>query len=155
MSQLWIFIKYWLPTLVWMCLIFTASSDSHSSEHTSYFFMPLLHWFFPHIPDQQAEEVHHVFRKCGHFTEYAILALLIRRTLNGAFRPGLPPWSGRLAAAVVGLAFLYASSDEFHQSFVPTRTPLFSDVLIDTAGGTAGLLGLWAWQRIWKSRGRT
>ena len=40
------------------------------------------------------------------------------------------------------LVFLYAASDEFHQSFVPTRTPLFSDVLIDTAGGAIGLLVL-------------
>ena len=38
---------------------------------------------------------------------------------------------------------LYAASDEFHQSFVPTRTPLVSDVLIDTAGGAIGLLALW------------
>jgi VanZ family protein len=42
---------------------------------------------------------------------------------------------------------LYAASDEFHQSFVPTRTALVSDVFVDTAGGAAGLLALWAFGR--------
>jgi len=32
------------------------------------------------------------------------------------------------------LSFLYAASDEFHQSFVPTRSASFKDVLIDTIG---------------------
>ena len=145
-----IFLEYWLPAIVWMALIFSASGDSHSAQHTSYFFMPLLHWFFPHIPDDQAETLHHYFRKCGHFTEYAILALLIRRTLVYGRKTGFPAWSWHLAASVIGLVFLYASSDEFHQSFVPTRTPLFSDVCIDTAGGSAGLLFLWLCQRLRK-----
>ncbi len=144
------FLKYWLPTIVWMVLIFSASGDSHSASHTSYFFMPLLHWFFPHIPDDQAETWHHYFRKCGHFAGYAILGLLIRRTLVHGLKTGFPVWSSRLVGSVIGLVFLYASSDEFHQIFVPTRTPLFSDVCIDTAGGSTGLLVLWLWQRFRK-----
>jgi VanZ family protein len=39
--------------------------------------------------------------------------------------------------------FLYAATDEFHQSYVPTRTPLVSDVFIDTAGGVLGLIVIW------------
>jgi VanZ family protein len=146
-SNFWIFIKNWLPTLVWIGLIFSASADSHSAERTSRFFIPFVHWLFPHISDQAANELHHLFRKCGHLTEYALLALMLRRSINLAFRPGRPAWSGRSFGAVVGLVFLYAASDEYHQSFVPTRTPLFSDVLIDTTGGTAGLLVIWLWQR--------
>ena len=42
----------------------------------------------------------------------------------------------------------YASLDEFHQSFVPGRTPAVTDVLLDTTGGAAaqaiaGLVLLW------------
>jgi len=153
MSKLWMFLKYWLPTIVWMVLIFSASADSHSSEHTSRIIIPLLHWLFPHISDQNAEEIHHLIRKCAHLTEYAFLALLVRRTLNHTLRPGLPPWSWRLFAGVVGIVFLYASSDEFHQAFVPTRTPLFSDVLIDTSGGIIGLFVAWLRHRVWEKRG--
>ena len=47
---------------------------------------------------------------------------------------------------------LYAASDEFHQMFVPTRTAHVTDVLIDTAGGAAGLLAMWwygRWRKHW------
>ena len=144
------FLKYWLPAIIWMALIFSGSGDSKSQYHTSTLFMPLLHWFFPHIPDDEAERLHHYFRKCGHFTEYAILALLIRRTLVHGLKTSFPVWSWRLVGSVIGLVFLYASSDEFHQSFVPHRTPLFSDVCIDTAGGSAGLLFFWLCLRVLK-----
>jgi VanZ family protein len=51
---------------------------------------------------------------------------------------------------VLSLVFLYAASDEFHQRFVPTRTPLVSDVLIDTCGGAAGLFAVWIFGRLRK-----
>jgi len=38
------------------------------------------------------------------------------------------------------LSFLYACSDEFHQTFVPGRAGQFKDVLIDTAGALIGLI---------------
>jgi len=55
----------------------------------------------------------------------------------------LPAWSWPKVGGTLLIVFLYAASDEFHQSFVPTRTPLVSDVFIDTAGGATGLLFLW------------
>lgn len=146
-SKSWIFIKYWLPTLLWMSVIFTASADPRSAQHTSWFFVPLVHWLLPHLSDREVDSLHHLFRKFGHFTGYACFGLLVRRTLCFGLKTGFPPWSGRMVASIIAAVFLYASSDEFHQSFVPTRTPLFSDVLIDTAGGTTGLLLLWLWQR--------
>jgi VanZ family protein len=45
---------------------------------------------------------------------------------------------------------LYASSDEFHQLFVPTREGRVTDVMIDTVGGTLGLLALWVLWTLWK-----
>jgi VanZ family protein len=48
------------------------------------------------------------------------------------------------------VVFAYAASDEFHQIFVPNRTALVSDVLIDTSGGVAGLLLLWLWRKMFK-----
>jgi VanZ family protein len=37
------------------------------------------------------------------------------------------------------IIILYAITDEFHQSFMPGRTALWFDVLIDTIGARAGL----------------
>ena len=75
-----------------------------------------------------------------------MLALLLWRALH-RISNNLPTWSWPKVGGTLLLVFLYASSDEFHQSFVPNRTPLFTDVLIDTAGGTLGLLGLWFVQK--------
>jgi len=142
MPKLHVFLKFWLPVLLWMALIFTASSDSHSYEHSSRFFEPLLHWLFPNLSQANVDIIHHIFRKCCHLTEYAILALLLWRALHVS-KSKLPAWSWPKVGGTLLLVFLYAASDEFHQSFVPTRTPLFSDVLIDTTGGAIGLLALW------------
>ena len=67
------FLRYWLPVLVWMILIFSASADPKSYQHSSLFFEPLMRWLFPNVPPATVEELHHLFRKTCHLTEYAIL----------------------------------------------------------------------------------
>lgn len=70
-----------------------------------------------------------VVRKAAHFTEYLILFILTYRVLT--------LYMGKKVSKIyaVMFVFLYACSDEFHQSFVAGRGPAFRDVLIDTAGG--------------------
>ena len=125
-----------------MALIFSGSSDSHSYEHSSRLIVPFLHWLFPHMTQTHVDQIHHLIRKCCHLTEYAVLALLLWRALHLS-KNKLPAWSWPKVGGTLLLVFLYAASDEFHQSFVPTRTALVSDVFIDTAGGAIGLLVLW------------
>jgi len=137
------FLKYWLPALAWMALIFSASSDKHSYEHSSRLVEPLLRWLFPHMPEARIHAIHEVLRKCAHLAEYAVLALLLWRGVRQPLKNNPRPWSWREARLVLLLIMLYAATDEFHQRFVPTRTSLVSDVFIDTAGGAAGLLALW------------
>ena len=90
----------------------------------------------------QIETIHHFIRKCGHLTEYAILALLLWRALHLS-KNSLPGWSWPKVGGTLLIVFIYAATDEFHQSFVPTRTARVADVFIDTAGGALGLLALW------------
>ena len=146
------FIRWWLPVLVWMGLIFTASADAKSYQHSSTLFEPLLRWLFPQMPQPTIELVHHVFRKCGHLTEYAVLALILWRAIHKPDKISSRAWRWDEAGLALAVVFLYAASDEFHQIFVSGRTALVSDVFIDTAGGAAGLLALWAigrWQKHW------
>jgi VanZ family protein len=135
------FLKFWLPVVFWMTVIFIASADAHSYEHSSFIVEPLLHWLFPKMSQEHVEQIHHVIRKCGHLTEYAILALLLWRALHLS-KNNLPTWSWPKVGGTLLLVFIYAATDEFHQSFVPTRTALVSDVFIDTSGGAIGLLAL-------------
>lgn len=76
-------------------------------------------------------EFHHLIRKCGHFVEYFILSLLVLRGIRAGRRDARIAW----ALAAIAIVACYASLDEFHQIFVPGRTPAITDVLLDTIGG--------------------
>jgi VanZ family protein len=146
------FLKYWLPALIWMALIFSASSDANSFEHSSRIIAPFLHWLFPQMPDDTLYLIVLLVRKCAHLTEYAVFALLLWRALRKPVKNDPRPWIWPEAGLALAIIFLYAASDEFHQIFVPTRTAQVSDVFIDTAGGAASLLALWIigrWRKHW------
>ena len=146
------FLKFWLLPLAWMALIFTGSSDARSYQHSSMFVEPILRWLFPRLSPAHVGEIHHLIRKCGHLTEYAVLAIFLWRALRQPVKNETRPWNWPEARLTLLLVMLYAATDEFHQSFVPGRTSLASDVLIDTVGGAAGLLALWIfgrWRKHW------
>jgi len=137
-------LKRWWPALVWAVVISTFSTGLFTSDNTSRIIVPILHWLFPHAAMATLLEIHHYVRKCAHFTEYFILSLLILRGIRGGKHETHLRWA--LIAVIVVAA--YASLDEFHQRFVPGRTPAISDVLLDTTGGVAGqivaaLFALW------------
>ena len=104
------------------------------------------------MPDDTLHLIVLLVRKCAHLTEYAVLALLLWRALRKPMKNDPRPWIWREARLALLIVALYAASDEFHQSFVPTRTAQVSDVFIDTAGGAASLLALWIigrWRKHW------
>ena len=128
------FIKYWLPVLVWVGVIFLGSTDVLSAEHTSRFLVPFLRWLNPEISASALKSILILIRKFGHLTEYAILATLVWRALAvGKWKPSMA-----FTISLLGCA-LFASSDEFHQSFVPSRTSSVQDVMIDICGAMIGL----------------
>jgi VanZ family protein len=133
------FLKYGLPVVVWMALIFQMSTDFGSAANTSRFVEPFLRWLIPNISPDTIEWIHFCLRKTAHLGEYAVLGLLLWR----AFRQtrladaSRSPWKIALAALLVSAA--YAATDEFHQSFVCTRNPSVRDVIIDTCGSFLGL----------------
>ena len=139
---------YWLPPFLWMGAIFWFSTDTFSAGNTGSILEPLLRWLFPQITHAQINLVHFLIRKAGHFTVYAVLALLLMR----AFRSGSAVnWRLRWALAACLIISLYALSDEYHQAFTRTRGASVYDSFIDMAGGfsTIGFLGLKNW---WRSK---
>ena len=82
-----------------------------------------------------AGNIEYPIRKAAHMTEYAILGwLAFAFFCSFEMRPKI-----RYIAAL-GFSFCYASTDEFHQLFIPGRSGQFTDVCIDTAGAAIGLL---------------
>ena len=149
-SKLRMLLKYWLPPLVWMVVIFSASGDAKSYQHSSALFEPLLHWLFPQMSPAHVELIHYLFRKTGHLTEFALLALLLWRAIRQPQKNDPRPWRWDEAGLSLASVFLYAASDELHQVFVALRTALVSDVILDTTGGAIGLLLLWLTGKIFK-----
>ena len=134
-----------------MAIIFAGSTDLMSAEHTSRIIVPLLRWFFPTISPITLVRVEFFLRKAAHVSEYAVLAVLFYR----AFVHTVFQSRRALSAGIVLLSCAaYASSDEFHQSFVPSRTASLRDVMIDVCGAALAVLLYWsiATRRVTPSR---
>jgi VanZ family protein len=127
----------WWPAVVWAIVISLFSTSAFTAERTSHFIIPILHWIFPGASADALDLMHHYIRKSAHFCEYFVFSLLVLRAIRGSRHTTRLTW----ALATVAIVFGYAALDEFHQSFVPGRTPLFTDVLIDTTGGAIAQIG--------------
>ncbi len=134
-----IFLKYWLPVVIWLGLIFIDSTDLMSAEHTSRFIEPFLRWLRSDISPETIARVHFMIRKMAHLSEYGVLALLTLRAL----RAGADRIERIAAGAVIGIAAIVAACDEYHQSFVASRTASPVDVMIDVTGAMIALAILW------------
>ena len=132
------FLKYWLPLLVWVGVIFFGSTDLMSAEHTSRFIVPFLRWLKPDISMETLASIHLVIRKCAHLSEYAVLALLLLRASICVIN--LKRSMSILYACVWVTCFLFAITDEFHQTFIVSRGASAADVVIDGIGAILGLL---------------
>jgi VanZ family protein len=141
-------LEKWWPALTWAVCISIFSTHAFTNDNTARFFIPILHWLFPKATLATLLEMHHYIRKTAHFVEYFILSLLVLRAIRGGRHTTRLAW----ALAAIGIVAGYASLDEFHQSFVPGRTPAVTDVLLDTTGGIAAqaiaaLVFLWGHER--------
>jgi VanZ family protein len=126
-----------------MIIIFSASSDTRSMQHSSRIFGPIIHWLFPNMGAEGVERLVFVSRKCAHLTEYAILAVLIWMAWVHGEVAAQPRWNWRAGGVVLSIAALYAATDEVHQLFVPKRQGSVWDVLLDTFGAGCGLFLVW------------
>ena len=134
-SDLWMrpFLKYWLPVMVWLGLLAPPISCRPSTRRVFW-----CRFCAGSIRKFRGERSipHTIIRKLGHLTEYAILAALFWRALRGAH------WRSKMSllfAAAWGACAIFAATDEFHQSFVPSRTASANDVMIDVCGALIGL----------------
>ena len=137
--------RVWWPVAVALVVIAIESTDTFSAQNTSGWIRPWVERLVGHINDQLWGVVHHLARKSGHFIGYGSLALTLLRawlyTLGLEVGLSLGDWRwGSAWRAVAGTA-LVASLDEIHQTFIPSRTGVFSDVVLDTLGGSV-LCGL-------------
>ncbi len=124
------FLKYQMPALLWMGVIFFLSSFPSSA--------------FPVIPIPQID-------KAVHAGIFFILCALIDRAIHHQNRfPEIRKYHLLISLSVV---ILYGLSDEYHQSFVPGRDVDIFDAMADTAGGLLYVM-LWSFFKRWTKRYR-
>jgi len=92
---------------------------------------------FPHTSPETLATIQFFTRKVAHFTEYAILGFLAARAFRTSPRPAIRNRWFLICATIV---VVYALTDEYHQSFVPSRTASIFDSLLDMAGGLTALI---------------
>ncbi len=126
--------RLWLPPLLWTALIFSTSNASFSSTNTGDWLEKLINAIVGHpLPPAGFDTLHFAIRKAAHLTGYGILSALVFRALR-AERP--VRWRIGWSLAAIAMAAMVGSVDEWHQAFIPSRTALVSDALLDTAGAT-------------------
>jgi VanZ family protein len=120
MSSLLNIFYRWVPAIAWMALIFFLSSRSA-------------------LPGPTGVAPNFLWHKIGHLTVYSILYFLMYRAVNfPIMKKSKKNWILPMVLTV-----LYAATDEFHQSFVPGRTPAFHDIGYDALGASIALLAIY------------
>jgi VanZ family protein len=128
---------YWAPALLWAAVILSASNPSFSAEHTGGWLQAIVTSVRgTPLGEEAAAIVNFVIRKLSHLAEYGIFSALafraVRRDRSGSSR--------RWAVIAILMATALAAIDEFHQSFIPERTGVVTDVLVDACGATIAQL---------------
>jgi len=120
-----VFLRFWLPVLGYIVLIFAGSSIPNLPNPT-------------HIPYAD---------KAAHFVEYGLLGLIVGRTFRHSGPDFLRKfWFGFAIIAATAVGFC----DEWYQSTVPGRERSIYDFLADVIGASSGQIALFQLERKWK-----
>lgn len=122
----------WVLVVIWMVIIFLLSHESADGSQVRS--DTLVDWLQAIGFGGSAGILSSIIRKSAHAATYAILGGLIIWALTARRQV-----TAGLVACSIALASIYAISDEVHQAFVPGRSGEVRDVLLDTAGATAGV----------------
>lgn len=121
-----------------------------SAEKTGSLLYPLLHFLLGLDPIHFLTW-HFVLRKAGHVFGYATLSILLFRAWKASIPVvGNPRWSMVWARIAFAMTVLVACLDEWHQTYLPSRTGGFHDVLLDSSAALVAQLLIFAWLRGWQ-----
>jgi VanZ family protein len=128
--QIW---KAWIPAIIWLGIIAFESTSYLSADNTSRFLYPMLHFLLGLDPARFAVW-HHYIRKTGHFVGYFTLSCLLFRAWRSTITiAGVVKWNIRWGTVSFLMTTLVASLDEWHQTFLPSRTGTVRDVILDSS----------------------
>jgi len=124
-------LRVWLPSAVWLAVIAVESTNLGSAEHTGRILYPIFHFLF-NMSAARFDVWHIVLRKTGHFIGYFTLSALLFRSWRATFPRLSTRWCVQWAIVALFSTSLVATLDEWHQSFLPSRTSSVRDVILDS-----------------------
>ncbi len=143
-------VRNWWLVVVWLGVIRMESTDTASAANTTVVLYKVIAVVVPHVEPSFVQQLDEVLRKSGHFLGYGILSVLVFLALRNTNRDRLRPllsrsWGiylsdlWRAEWVLIGMlaTVVTASFDEIHQTFIPSRTGRWQDVLLDTVGAAA------------------
>lgn len=123
-------LKAWIAAGLWIGIITFESTPYLSAHETGKILYPILHFLFG-VDAAHFGVWHEVIRKSGHFVGYGTLSFLLFRAWRATL-PSMQVWTLRWAAIAVFMTAFVASMDEWHQTYLPSRTGTFHDVVLDS-----------------------
>lgn len=143
-------LKLWTVAGLWLAVIAIESTTYLSSEYTGRFLYPILH-FLLGLDWKRFLVWHHYIRKCGHFVGYFVLSLLLFRAWKATLR--LPAvWALRWSGIAFLMSAVVASMDEWHQTYIPSRTGAISDVMLDSSAALTAQIVIFLFLRAKNAR---
>lgn len=124
-------IWYWLPVAAMFGTMFFLSTDTFSDQNTRSVIEVILKWWNPNTSGHAIKTLDFLARKSAHFSEYALLAVLLFRALRA---DSVLRWKLSWFLYSLALAACWSLLDELHQSYTSTRTPSIYDSMLDTIG---------------------
>jgi hypothetical protein len=118
---------------IWIGVICIGSTDLMSSGNTGSFLSSLFVPVFGHVDPMWFGELHAVLRKLVHFAGYGTLSFLLFHAWRATLKSEPPAlWTWLWAAVSFVMTATVASLDEWHQTFLPSRTGTYNDVLLES-----------------------
>jgi VanZ family protein len=146
-------VRVWLPSAIWVAVIVAESTNLGSSEHTSRILYPIFRFLFEMDPARFAVW-NALLRKTGHFVGYFTLSVLLFRSWRATFPRLSTRWCLQWATLAFLCTSLVAILDEWHQSFLLSRTGTFRDVILDGSAGFVAQITLFAILRMQSPSGK-
>ena len=119
------------------------STDLGSAEHTKRVLYPIFRFVF-NMDLTRFAVWHFLLRKAGHLVGYFTLSVLLFRSWRASFPRLSTLWCLQWSTVAFLSALLVATLDEWHQSFLPSRTGTFHDVVIDASAALVAQIVIFA-----------
>lgn len=140
------FVLAWVPVAIMCIAIFLFSQDANSGRHSE----EVLRWLLELAGVYSGHllaVLNGPFRKLAHVIVYFLLGGMSYR----GFAYGKIGFARGAAIRSLLFSFVYACTDEYHQSWIPGRGPSPRDVMLDTAAALVAIVLMWLFTRTRKS----